>query len=216
MNTWIEEAIRILTLVIRKPGSPMETIVTAALIFTVFLTIMWLAGLAFKMPDTNLLQRLISGVLVFITGLAAATAASILAAPRVEKESVQTAIVVGSAVLLTLAAGVPLAMLTMRAKYFQTLFAVVLSIAAAWGVSMLSETVFGAINRGMGQAKKAADRKEATNRVLDEGAKSGKTEDQRDYKIMRSRRAVEKQKRDEARAAEEKAAREQAIRDKYK
>jgi hypothetical protein len=213
MNTWIEEAIRILGLMVRKPDTPLEIAVTSVLVIALFLTIMWLAGLAFKMPDTNLMQRILSGILVFVVGLAAATAASILAAPRVEKEIVHKAILISAPILGLLAIGVPLAMLTMRAKYFQTLFTVSLSIAAAWGVALLSENIFDSVRAGAKQAGKASDRKDEINKVIDSaGAKTSNAAPQR-VVVRRNARDIANQKRDAERAAEQKAAREKALRE---
>lgn len=226
MNAWLEEALNILNVIVRKPDTPVETAVTAVLVLALFLTIMWLAGLAFKMPDTNLMQRLLAGIVVFIAGLAAATAASVLTAQKIEKEIVQKSIIIAAPIVATLAIGVPLAMLTMRAKYFQTLFTVCLSIAAAWGVSLLSETVFDSIRAGKAQADKAADRKDQINQILDNNSKppskvtpkddKATEADPRGYTIYRSKRAIENQKRDEEKAAAEKAAREKALREKFK
>jgi hypothetical protein len=217
MNVWLEEAIRILKMLVRKPDTPAEIIVTSVLVLIVFLTIVWLAGLAFKMPDTNLMQRLLSGALVAAIGVAAATAVSILAAPRIEKEIIQQSLMIAVPAVAVVLVGIPLAMLIMRAKYFQTLFTVVLSMAAAWGVSLLSETVFDSIRAGMKQAARTSDRKTAADEIMDSSSKgTAATNDPRGYKIYRSKRDIENQKRDQEKAAAEKAAREKAIRDRFK
>lgn len=212
MNPWMEEALRILSLIVRKPHTPVETAVAGALVLVVFLTIMWLAGLAFKMPDTNLLQRVLAGILVFVVGVAAATAASILAAPKVEKEIVQRAIMIAAPIVAILAIGVPLAMLTMRANYFQTLFTVVLSIAAAWGVSLLSEGIFDSVRAGMKQANKASNHRSDINQVLDSNATTPADAKAAGQKPGRDPRAVAAEKADRKRTAEERAARERALR----
>jgi hypothetical protein len=217
MNVWLEEAIRILKLLVRKPDTPVEIIVTSLLVLIVFLIIMWLGGLAFKMPDANLMQRILSGALVAAVGVAAATAVSILAAPRIEKEIVQQSLMIAVPAVAIVLIGIPLAMLVMRAKYFQTLFTVVLSMAAAWGVSLLSETVFDSVRQGIKQAEKTSARKVAADEIMDGAGKgAAATNDPRGYKIYRSKRDIENQKRDEERAAAEKAAREKAIRDRFK
>lgn len=216
-NVWLAEAVSILKVAVRRPDTPVELVVTALLALVVFLTIMWLAGLAFKMPDTNVLQRILAGALVSGAALAAATAISILVASKVEKEIVQRALMIAAPSAAAILLGVPLAMLVMRAKYFQTLFTVILSVAAAWGVTLLSESVFDSVRQGMKQAAKASEHKGEINEMMDKSGKGAATNanDSRTYKIYRSKRDIENQKRDEEKAAAEKAAREKAIRDKF-
>jgi hypothetical protein len=215
MNACAEEAMQILKLVVRKPDTPTETVVTAVLVFVMFLTIMWLAGLAFKMPDTNLIQRILAGGLVLTVGLAAATAASILAGPKVEKEIVQKAIMTAAPILAVLVIGIPLAMLTMRARYFQTLFTVGLAIAAAWGLSLLSESIFDTIRIETNQASKGANHKNQINQMLDSIAGTPTNAQPVVRKLGRDPRNVADEARERERAAAEKAAREKALRDRF-
>jgi hypothetical protein len=167
MTDWLDKTKELADTITNLPASRTELAVTIVLCTAGFLIFMALCGMALRLPIANGAQRLVAGVLAIVLALAAAIAATLYAVPKIESEPLRLAVTIAAPVIAFLAAAVPLGALVLRAGYFQTLFSLTISLACAWGLSLLGSTVFLAARSGVEQAKHIANRKEEVNSTIE-------------------------------------------------
>jgi hypothetical protein len=166
MNEWMQETLRIIQLILRQQDSVPRIAISAAVASIVFLVLLRLVSVAFRILTVSWLQRLAAAVIVLAVPLAGAVATSLYVCPRMTTDTLKmAAIIAGPAVALLLVA-TPLAMLVLRARFFQTLGTVVLCMAGAWGALLLSNATINAFKEGSRQAGKAVEHRADIDKLL--------------------------------------------------
>jgi len=166
MTEWMNKAKELLETITNLPASPAEWVTTAVLCTAGFLIFMALCGMALRLPIANSGQRLAAGLVALVLSLAAATAIALYVAPRFENAILRHAVVIAAPLLVFLAIAVPLGALLLRTGYFRSLFSLVISLACAWGVSLIGSQIFLAARSGVQQARQVAERTEQVNEAV--------------------------------------------------
>lgn len=166
MNMWKEETLRFLQLALQQPGRLPLLIATASVVALVFIVLLRFVSAAFRITNAGWLQRLTATVLVLTLPLAATVATSLYVCPRMATDTLKLTALIAGPVLALLLIAIPLATLTLSARYFQTLGAIVLCLAGAWGAVLLTNAMINAVNEGSRQAGKAVERKSDIKQIL--------------------------------------------------
>ncbi len=166
MNMWKEETLRILQLVLQQPDSLALLITTASVCTLVFIILFRFLCIPFRITNAGWLQRLTTTILVMALPLAATVAASLYVCPRMTTDTLKLTALVAAPVLALLLVVTPLAMLILSARFFQTLGAILLCLAGAWGALLLTNAAITAVKEGSHQAGKAVERKSEMKQLL--------------------------------------------------
>jgi hypothetical protein len=166
MNEWMHETLRILQLVLRQPDSVPLVVSAIVVVSLVFLVLLRIVSVAFRILTISWLQRFAAAVLALAIPLAGAVAASLYVCPRMTTETLKMAALIAGPVVALLLVAVPLAALIMQARFLQTLCTIVLCLAGAWGALLLSNATIKAVKEGSHQAGKAVEHRTDIDRLL--------------------------------------------------
>jgi hypothetical protein len=167
MDIWIDEVLRVLRRWAGQPASESEFwtmvavgVLSAILIFSKVVKAMR-AGAIVAGGRTIIT---ILGSLVFV--VVGAAAANLYLVPRVADPILLTGLPIACPVLAALILAIPISALLHRITYFEALFALVLSIAAAIVTGLLIHGAFEAGRAGFGEMLKSKEHNDVINSVL--------------------------------------------------
>lgn len=168
MNLWKTEILRIIKILLGNAGKASEVemaVCLAAALIGIFLAFTW-TGRTFgaTMAETGRVSAVIA--LGIVLGLAAFAAVDIYAVPQIKNAMVAAWLPLAASVLAILAIVIPAACFLMKGKYFSIMFAMLLSIAAAFGVVLLVHGAFEAMHEGDKGFKKTKERTDIVNDML--------------------------------------------------
>lgn len=166
MNAWKAEILRIVRLATNSPESMPELVTLLILAAITFVIVLCKVGNALKFSMTDMKRS--AGVLAI--GLPAiiliVAAVNLYLAPHVADEDLRRWVPIVSTAVTLLAIVIPAVCLLHRAPYFQALFAILLSIAAAGAVILLVHAGFRTARGLNKEFDKTRNRTEKINELL--------------------------------------------------
>ena len=166
MNLWKQEIIRLISQAFGNPGSLIELVVLLVISAIVLIFVMHKAGKSMKFTLSEpwrCVAVLITGALFAIIILAAT---NIYLSPNLSNPIIRKIIPICILAIAVLAIATPLSCYLHRSEYFQTLFAIILSIAAVIAVVLMIKAGFNAVSSGSKQLEKTKGHKETVNKAL--------------------------------------------------
>ena len=166
MNSWKQEIIRLIDQAFGNPGSLIELVVLLAISAIVLIFVMYKTGKAMKFTLSEpwrCVAVLITGALFAIIII---SAVNIYISPHLSNPIIRKIIPICILALAVLAIATPLSCYLHRSEYFQSLFAIILSIAAAIAVILIIKAGFNAVSSGDKQLQKTKEHKENVNKFF--------------------------------------------------
>jgi len=168
VNLWKNEILKILNQLMGNVGKPVDAEVIVCLITAVVAAVIilkWVGkALGASMTDNGRAGFVV--ILGVVLALASTAALNIYVLADAKNEVLIKWLPIGTCCLILLAIVTPTATFLLKAKYFQALVSILLAIAGAIGIVILTHAGFDALQQGGKQFKQTKERTETVDKVI--------------------------------------------------
>jgi hypothetical protein len=166
MELWTSEAWKIVNLVLGNPADQLERWIMIGVGALALIAVMRFAGSATGLADPGWILRVVA--LGFGVGsmLAAEVAAHLYALPALKSADLQRVAVIVAPILGALLVGIPLQMLTLKARYGQALLAFAAAAIVAVLLAMGARAVLASFRTGRQETESLLQRQSETRGFL--------------------------------------------------
>jgi hypothetical protein len=166
MYAWKVEMFRIINTALCRPSSPLELTTLALLALITYVLVSRKIGGALEIIMTDILHSLAATAVGVAAVLAVTAAANLYIVPGIGSPALRLSASIVAAALALLAIAVPAVCLIQKGSYLNSLFTILLSIAAALVVVLLVHAGFKAVSSGSGQVGKGVRHKKTLEEAM--------------------------------------------------